>query len=61
MSRGGSKLRALVPCTIGSLESYIPNLGLLLCLEPSKKFSVGGGGVESDFSVLLWAKALFLA
>ena len=44
----------------------MPNLGLLPCLEPSEKFSVGGGGwwvvgggggVESDFSVLLWAKA----
>ena len=45
---------------LDSVEAHIPNLSLLLCLEPSKKFSVGGGwwwvGVESDFSVLLWAK-----
>ena len=25
-------------------EAYIPNLGLLLCLEPFKKFLVVGGG-----------------
>ena len=35
----------------------ILNLSLLPWLEPSKKFLVGGwGGVESDFSVMLWAK-----
>ena len=27
--------------TLGLYEAYIPNLGLLLCLEPSKKFRVG--------------------
>ena len=43
------------PNLLGLYEAYIPNIGLLLCLE------VFGGwlvvGVESDFSVLLWAKA----
>ena len=27
----------------------------LACLEPTQKFSVGGGGVESNFSVQLWS------
>ena len=45
----------------------MPNLGLRLCLEPSKKFWVGGGGggggggSYTKFSVLLWANALVLA
>ena len=41
-------------------EAYIPNLSPLVCLEPFKKFSVGGwvggGGYHSEYSVLLWAK-----
>ena len=34
----------------------MPNLDSLLCLEPSKKFVVVGGGYHSEYSVLLWAK-----
>ena len=35
----------------------MPNLDSLLCLEPSKKFVVGGWvGVKVDFSVLFRAK-----
>ena len=48
-------------------EAYILSFSLLLCLEPCKKFSVGGGWVVvggwvvySEFSVLLWSKALVL-
>ena len=40
--------------------SFIPNLSILRCLEPSKKFVVGGGGgwvVEADFSVKLEPQA----
>ena len=42
-------------------EAYIPNLGPIRSLEPFKKFAVVGGGgwvVHSEFSVLLWSKAL---
>ena len=41
------------------IEAYKPNPSLLLCLQPFKKLFggwVGGGGVKSDFGVLLWAK-----
>ena len=52
-------------------EAYVLSFSLLLCLEPCKKFSVGGGWwvvvvvvvvvvVDSEFSVLLWSKALVL-
>ena len=47
-------------------EAYVLSFSLLLCLEPCKKFSVGGGWwvvvvvVYSEFSVLLWSKALVL-
>ena len=46
-------------------EAYVLSFSLLLCLEPCEKFSVGGGGwvvvvVYSEFSVLLWSKALVL-
>ena len=44
-------------------EAYVLSFSLLLCLEPCKMFSVGGGGwvvVYSEFSVLLWSKALVL-
>ena len=44
---GSSNLDYMMP------EAYIPNLGLLLCLKPSKKFSVVVVGVQSDFSALL--------
>ena len=39
-------------------ETYIPNLSLLLCLEP-KDFGGGGGGwwLESEFNVHLWSVA----
>ena len=44
---------------LGLKEAYIPNLGLRLCLEPSKKFLVVVmGGSYTKFSVLLWAEAL---
>ena len=33
---------------------------LVLCLKFFKKFRVGGGGVDSEFSVLLWSNALVL-
>ena len=47
-------------------KAYVLSFSLLLCLEPCEKFSVGGGGwwvvvvVYSEFSVLLWSKALVL-
>ena len=43
-------------------EAYVLSFSLLLCLEPCKKFSVvvGGWVVDSEFSVLLWSKALVL-
>ena len=43
-------------------EAYVLSFSLLLCLEPCEKFLVGGGWVVvySEFSVLLWSKALVL-
>ena len=42
-------------------EAPLPCINLLLHLEFFKKFTVGGGGgVPSEFSVLLWSKALVL-
>ena len=51
--RGGQNSAVEV---LGLYEAFIPNLGLLPSPEPSEKFSVVVGGVESDFSVQLWAK-----
>ena len=52
---GGSKLWALVPWTIGSPHTKSWPLTMPRTLQ--KVFGRGGGGVERDFSVLLWAKA----
>ena len=41
-------------------EAPLPYIDLLLFLDIFKKFSGGGGGVDSEFSVLLWSKALVL-
>ena len=41
-------------------EAPLPCINLLLHLEFFKKFTVGGGGVPSEFRVLLWSKALVL-
>ena len=38
-------------------EAYIPNIGFLLSLKPFETFSFVGAWVNSEFSVLLWAKA----
>ena len=43
-------------------EAPLPCINLLLHLEFFKKFRVGGGGggVPSEFTVLLWSRALVL-
>ena len=51
--------------SVARREAYVLSFSLLLCLEPCKKFSVGGGEwvggwIHSKFSVLLWSKALVL-
>ena len=65
--RGGSKLWALVPWTIGSphTKSWPPTMPRTL-QKVLGRWRVGGccvvcGGTYTKFSVLLWAKALVLA
>ena len=55
--RGGSKLWAVAPWTIGSLhaKSWPPTMPGTL------QKVLGGCGSYTKFSVLLWAKALVLA
>ena len=58
-----TKLKLKILFTAQKVISDVPCSSLLLCLEPFKKFSVGGGWwvvVDSKFSVLLWSKALVL-
>ena len=61
--RGGSKLWAVAPWTIGSLhtKSWPPTMPGTLQKVLGGWWVVGGGGSYTKFSVLLWAKALVLA